>query len=170
DCEECPTAYTQLLQVYVDYPQGVTKLGNRYLYADYDLLEGKTYQYKVRSFTTDNLQSKDSNKVRRTAVTPAAPPVLEALSSPTGVVLAFVSLPPSEGSIVGYNIYRAKQGEKMPSSPLNAAPVAGTKYEDKSVLFGVRYSYWITTLEKVKGELVESTPSNEATGEMLERD
>ncbi|HJV66397.1 MAG TPA: hypothetical protein VJ550_11730, partial [Geomonas sp.] len=47
DCEECPTAYTQLLQVYVDYPQGVTKLGNRYLYADYDLLEGKTYQYKV---------------------------------------------------------------------------------------------------------------------------
>ncbi|HJV34404.1 LPS translocon maturation chaperone LptM [Geomonas sp.] len=170
DCEECPSAYTQLAKVYVDYPKEVTKVGNRYLYADTDLLEGKTYQYKVRSFTAEELQSKDSNKVRRTAVHPAAPPVLEAESTATGVVLSFVSIPPSDGAIVGYNIYRAKAGEKMPPSPLNATPVSGTKYEDKSVLFGARYSYWMTTLEKVKNETLESDPSNEVSGEMQERE
>jgi predicted small lipoprotein YifL len=170
DCEECPSAYSQLTKVYVDYPKTVTKMGNRYLYADVDLLEGKTYQYKVRSFTTDELESKDSNKVRRSAVHPAAPPVLEAESTTNGVVLSFVSIPPSEGAIVGYNLYRAKAGEKMPLAPMNATPISGTKYEDKSVLFGARYSYWMTTLEKVKGETVESDPSNEVSGEMLERE
>jgi predicted small lipoprotein YifL len=170
DCEECPSAYTQVAKGYVDYPSEISKVGNGYLYADHDLLEGKTYQYKVRSFTTDNLQSKDSNKVRRSAVHPAAPPVLEAQSTTDGVTLSFVSIPPSEGAIVGYNLYRAKAGEKMPGAPLNATPVTGSKYEDKSVLFGARYSYWMTTLEKVKGETVESEPSNEVSGEMLERE
>lgn len=170
DCEDCPTAYTQLARIYSDFPQGVTKIGNRYLYGDTDLLEGKTYQYKVRSFTTDNLESKDSNKVRRTAIIPPVPPVVEALPSAAGVVLAFVALPPPAGTIVGYNIYRSRAGEKMPLTPLNAAPVTGTKYEDKEVLVGSHYSYWMTTVMTLNGETVESAPSNEATGEIGERD
>jgi len=124
----------------------------------------------VRSFTTERSESKDSNKVRLTAVTPPLPPVLEALSSATGVVLAFVALPPEEGTFVGYNIYRAKAGGEMPLAPLNAAPLNSTTYEDKELLVGVRYLYTVTSVATIYGKAVESAPSNEAEGAISERD
>jgi len=182
DCEECPTAYSERARIDLDYLHGVWRIGNRYLFDDFDLRKGKTYQYKLRSFTKDGDQSKESNKARRTAVTPPLPPVVEAFSSATGVVLAFVSLPPEEGTLVGYNIYRGKPAKASaaetsakaiadePLVPLNTTPVTGTTYEDKELLVGVRYSYTVTSIAKVNGDTVESAPSNTAEGAMSERE
>lgn len=176
DCETCPSAYSQLARIDLDYLQGVRRVGNLFLVDDGDLKQGKSYQYKVRSFTTDGTQSRDSNVVRRSAVTAPLPPVLEALSSETGVVLAFVALPPEEGTLIGYNVYRSKMAETPATSPaelispLNATPITGTTFEDKGLLIGVRYSYIVTTLAAVNGETVESAPSNRAEGAILDRD
>jgi hypothetical protein len=170
DCEECPTAYSQLARIDLEYLQGVRRVGNGFLFEDYDLRRGKTYQYKVRSFNTEGVESKDSNKVRHTALPPPQPPVVEALPSPDGVVLAFVSHPPAEGTPLGYNIYRSRPGEEMPRSPMNMTPVSGKTYEDKSVVFGNRYSYTVTSIAIIKGETVESLPSNRVEGGMKERD
>jgi predicted small lipoprotein YifL len=170
DCEECSGAYSELAKVDLDYLQGVRRIGNRFLLEDFDLRKQQSYQYKVRSFTTEKTESRDSNKVRLTAVTPPLPPVVEALSSATGVVLAFVALPPEEGTFVGYNIYRAKAGGEMPLAPLNAAPLTGTTYEDKELLVGVRYLYTVTSVATINGKTVESAPSNEAEGAISERD
>ena len=176
DCEQCPGAYSQLARVELDYPQGARRTGNRFLIDDADLIKGKSYGYKLRSFTTKGAQSKDSNLARRSAVTPPLPPVLEALSSGSSVVLAFVALPPEEGAPIGYNIYRSASAEAAaeptaaPLAPLNAAPVAGPTFEDKNLLVGVRYSYTVTSLASVNGETVESAPSNTAQGAILDRD
>ena len=170
DCEECPTAYPQPARIDLDYLQGVRRTGNRFLFDDLDVKKGESYQYKIRSFTTDGTQSRDSNKPRRTLATPPRPPVLEALPSESGVVLAFVAPPPEEGSAIGYNIYRSKKGGEMPLSPLNAAPVTATSYEDRNIQAGVRYSYTVTSLAAVNGGTVESVPSNLAEGAMTERD
>jgi predicted small lipoprotein YifL len=170
ECEECPSAYARLARIDLDYLQGIRRIGNLFLFDDPDLQKGKSYQYKVRSFTTDGAQSKDSNKARRSALAPPLPPVLEALSSTTGVVLAFVAPPPEEGSLVGYHIYRSKKGGKMPLTPLNAKPFTGTTYEDKEPLVGMSYSYTATSVLTLNGETVESAPSNQAEGAILERD
>ena len=198
DCEQCPGAYSQLARVELDYPQGARRTGNRFLIDDADLIKGKSYGYKLRSFTTKGAQSKDSNLARRSAVTPPLPPVLEALSSGSSVVLAFVALPPEEGAPIGYNISRSASAEATadksarsaeatadmsatsaeaaaeptaaPLAPLNAAPVAGPTFEDKNLLVGVRYSYTVTSLASVNGETVESAPSNTAQGAILDRD
>jgi hypothetical protein len=170
DCEECQGAYSQLARVDLEYLQGARRSGNRMLLDDFDLKEGKSYRYKVRSFATDGAQSRDSNKVSRTAVYPPFPPVLEALSSTTGVVLAFVALPPEQGTLIGYNVFRSKKDVAMPLSPLNAEPITANTFEDKSPLLGVVYSYTVTTLAKVNGDVVESAQSNYAEGSMLERD
>lgn len=170
DCEECPSAYAELARVDLDYLQGVRRMGNRFLYDDADIKKGKSYQYKLRSFTADGTRSRDSNKARASALTPPLPPVLEALSSASGVVLAFVALPPEQGNFIGYNIYRSKEGGEMPLSPLNATAVTGTTYEDKDLVLGVRYSYTVTTLAALNGQLAESAPSNLAQGAILERD
>ncbi|MBJ6801627.1 fibronectin type III domain-containing protein [Geomonas propionica] len=160
DCEECPNAYKQLALVDLDLPEGARQVGSLWIYDDFDLKKGQTYQYKVRSYTKSGAQSKDSNKVRRTAVTPPLPPVLEAAGSPNEVTLNFVGLPPEQGTATGYNIYRSKKGEPMPLAPLNKAPLAGNTYQDKDVILGITYSYAVTSVATVDGQAVESASSN----------
>ena len=167
DCEECPSAYSQLAKVDLDYPQGARQLGNLWLYDDFDLKAGRVYQYKLRSFTTGRAQSKDSNRARRTVLIPPLPPVLEAQSSATEVTLSFVALPPEQGTLLGYNIYRSKKDEELPLSPLNPAPVTGNTYRDRLSQLGVSYSYAVTSVAELDGETVESAPSNLVEGTLL---
>src|SRR6185369_5894479 len=70
DCEECLGAYRELARIELDYLQQARRIGNVILFSDFDLKPDQSYQYKVRSFNTDGVQSTDSNKVRRTALTP----------------------------------------------------------------------------------------------------
>ena len=170
DCEECPSAYAERARIDLAYPQGIRRSGSLILFDDSDLKTGQSYQYKVRAFTFDGVQSRDSNKARHSALPPPPAPLLEALSSSTGVVLAFVAPPPGQGTLLGYNIYRGKKGGEAPLSPLNPAPVTGNTYEDKEVAVGVRYSYRVTSVAALNGESAESAPSNPAEGAMLERD
>lgn len=167
DCEECPSAYTQLARVDLQFPQGVRRAGGLWLYDDFDLKTGRVYQYKLRSFTTEGAQSKDSNRARHTALTPPLPPVLEALPAENEVVLNFVAIPPQEGSFVGYNIYRSVKGEELPLSPLNAKPITANIYQDRAARLGVTYSYSVTSVAAVDGETVESANSNVAEASLV---
>lgn len=169
DCEECAGAYPQMFKFDLEYLQGARRIGNLFLFDDQDITRGKTYQYKVRSFTADGALSRDSNLARRTVFTPPPPPVAEANFSETGVVLTFSAPQPAEGSLAGYNVYRSKDSSEMPLSPLNSAPLTGPAYQEEDLLVGVRYSYWVTTLATVNGEMVESAPSSPAAGSVIER-
>ncbi|GFO59151.1 lipoprotein [Geomonas silvestris] len=171
DCDTCPEAYTERARVGLDYLKDVTRAGNRYLFDDYDLKADQTYQYKIRSVSTEGTESRDSNRTRRRVVVPPLPPVLEAASSPSAVVLSFVAIPPEQGKLAGYNIYRGEAGKGLPLSPLNATPVSANVYEDKTPQIGVTYSYSVRSVALLPGgETVESAPSNVAEGSLQERD
>ena len=170
DCEECPTAYSKLARIDLDYLQGVRRVGDRYLYDDRDLVPGSSYRYKVRSFTTEGTQSRDSNKPQHRVITPPAAPVVEALPSTYGVVLAFVAPPPKEGKPVGFNIYRSTKGEDGQPRPLNVAPVTGSTFDDQTHLLGMSYIYTVTSVVALNGETVESVPSNGVEGALADRD
>jgi predicted small lipoprotein YifL len=168
DCEECPGAYAELARIDLDYLGQARRIGNLLLFDDHDLKRGSSYQYKVRSFTTDGTQSSDSNRARRRFHSPPLPPALKATSSDSSVTLAFTALPPEEGKLLGYNVYRCKSGAQMPLAPLTPLPVTGTSYEDKDLLIGVHYSYTVRSVAAtLEGETVESVPSNLAEGEMI---
>jgi predicted small lipoprotein YifL len=171
DCDTCPGAYAERARIGLDYLKDVTRSGNRYLFDDYDLKADQTYQYKVRSFSAEGTESRDSNRARRSVVIPPLPPVLEAASSPSSVVLSFVAIPPEQGKLVGYNIYRSQTGQPLPFTPLNLKPVPANIYEDKTPLIGVHYSYSVRAVAELPGgESVESAPSNVAEGTLQERD
>jgi hypothetical protein len=170
DCEECPTAYRELQRIELDYLKSVRRFGNSYIYDDYDVTRGKTYQYKLRSFMSDGTESKDSNKVRRTAMAAPPPPVLEGASGPSSVALNFTSPPPQDGTFAGYNVYRSSVGAPIATAPLNAAPVTANAYEDKDVVIGKGYSYTVTSLATAKGETAESLPSNRFEGGLTGRE
>jgi predicted small lipoprotein YifL len=171
DCEECPSAYRLLKAVDPEYLQEVRRSGDLFLFSDAELRQGKTYQYKAVSLKKDGTMSRESNKARRKKVEPPLPPVLQAKSTPTGVLLEFVAIPfPEDGVIQGYNIYRRPQGEVMPLRPLNAAPVSGNTFEDLHPERGTVYSYAVRTVALVDGEGVESISSNETEGALTAPD
>lgn len=168
DCEQCPTAYSLLRTVDLEYLRDAERLGNRFFIHDNGVATGKTYQYKIISRKKDHTPSPESNKARLKKVQPPLPPVLQAVSGPTGITLEFVAIPPEAGSITGYNIYRSRNDEPLPSLPLTDQPITGNTYEDQRVRRGSSYRYIVRTVARIAGEAVESAPSNEVIGSLTE--
>ena len=169
DCEECTGAYRLLVNVDLEYPQGVVRNGSLFSFTDVDLETGKTYQYKIVSFKTDGAESKQSNLARRKKVTPPLPPVIAATPSETEITLTWqpVAAPP-KGSLLGYLVYRGTGDSPLLS--LRKKPFPETVFEDLGLERGVKYRYTVTAVAQVEGETVESDPSAAATGELSGRE
>ncbi|MRR57663.1 MAG: fibronectin type III domain-containing protein [Deltaproteobacteria bacterium] len=165
DCEECPNAYREVKLVDPEYLQDVLRSGSRYCFFDNDLLNGKTYQYKVISFEQDGATSKSSNKVRRSKALPPAPPEISAQQTPDGVTLQWKSpaLPP-DIALEGFTIYRKQANDLMPLSPFATVKSDTTTFADPQMEHGVLYVYAVRTLAKSGPDLVESDLSNEVKG------
>ncbi|MCM2359515.1 MAG: fibronectin type III domain-containing protein [Geobacteraceae bacterium] len=169
DCEECPSAYRQVVGVDLEYPRGVLVLGERYLFPDADLTTGKSYRYKAVSFKRDGTQSRDSNRAGRKMVAPPRPPMVQATPSPSGVGLEWQPPEaPANGRIEGYNVYRKRAGEEFYVAPLTGAPLRETTFEDRRLERGTGYDYAVRTVAVVEGETVESDLSNEVRGALTE--
>jgi predicted small lipoprotein YifL len=165
DCEECPNAYRQVKLIDPEYLQDVMRFGSRYCFFDSDLLNTKTYQYKVESFEKDGATSKSSNKVRRTKQVPPAPPVLSATKTPDGVTLRWKTPTPIPGeSLAGFTVYRKQANEVMPLSPIVTLKADSTSFADPHMEHGVLYYYAVRTVAKIGPDLVESNLSNEVEG------
>lgn len=169
DCEECPTAYRMVKSVDLEYPEGIALAGNKYIFTDDDVAEGKTYRYKVLSYKKDGSISRPSNKAGRKKVAPPVPPVIKSSSSLDSVALTWTgAVPPAIGRIEGYNIYRKRKGETVYLYSLNSAPVKQSTFEDKQLEWGSRYDYVVRSVATVDGGTVESVPSNEVNGALGE--
>jgi len=169
DCEDCPSAYRLEKSVDLEFPEGIGIAGTRYVYADADTVEGKTYRYKVVSFKKDGTVSPQSNKGTRKRVALPRPPVVTLSSSLNGVTLKWSGAqPPAGGRLEGYVIYRKRESETGYANPLNSVPEKGPAYEDKRVEWGSRYDYVVRSVAVVDGETVESAPSNEVRGALSE--
>lgn len=169
DCEECPSAYRQLVSVDLEYPQGVIVLGNRYLFLDDEPAEGKSYRYKVLSFKRDGTPSRPSNRAGRKKLAPPRPPTVQALASPSGVELRWQAPEaPANGRTEGYNVYRKRSGEGLYLTPLNGAPLREMVFEDTRLERGGRYAYAVRTVALIEGETVESELSYEVEGALTE--
>ena len=169
DCEECPTAYRLALAVDLEYPKGVMILGSQYIFFDEDTVIGKAYRYKIYSNNKEGAESRISNRAGKKKLPLPAPPELKASSSPISIELKWNANEASlKGSIIGYNIYRKKDGEAFLVFPFNPVPIRENVFEDTRVEPGVRYSYVIRTIVESDGETAESGPSNEVQGALTE--
>lgn len=168
DCETCPKAYRQVKLVDPEYLQDVHQLGSNFCFFDSDLFNEKTYQYKVVSFKTDGVTSKDSNKVRRTKAVPPAPAEITAIPTPDGITLQWKTPGPVPGSTLeGFAIYRKEPKEVMPLSPIAMVKSDVTSFADPHMEHGMLYHYAVRTVVKIGAELVESDLSNVVEGKFL---
>lgn len=160
DCEECVDAYRTVRTVDLDYLKDVRRFDSLYVVTDTGLAPGTTYQYRVVTVKKDGTESARSNPVRRTLLSAPAAPLLRATPVPAGVDLQW-EVAPAAGAPSGYNVYRRTAGDINSLTILNAVPVTGSRFEDRSAEKGVTYLYSVRVVVTTGDEPLEGMLSNE---------
>jgi predicted small lipoprotein YifL len=167
-CINCMTDYSLFRKLELDLlPQDVRRYGSLLVLQDANVQSGRIYAYRVSAVTAGSQEGALSAPATVNMVAVPLPPVLQAISQPTEIQLEFVGLPPAEGAITGYNVYRALKGEAFPLLPLNGVPLAGPRYVDMGLERGTAYVYGARTVIRLpSGSVVESRQSNEVEGKL----
>ena len=83
------------------------------------------------------------------------------------VRLRWTAAPPAAGyreaPIVGYNVYRAEEGQDFSPAPRNKEPVQGTEFEDREFEFDKTYRYAVSVVASAASPNAESHASQPAT-------
>ena len=170
-CPSCLEDYRLFRILYLDLlPESTQRHGNRLLFLDGEVSEGKTYSYSIVPFTKAGVAGSASPPAS-TAVVPALlPPVLQAESFPTEIKLTFAGQPPRDGTIIGYNLYRTTTKGLFSQFPINRELLNTHAYLDSGLLRGTRYYYSArSVVQLASGAQIESMASKEAEG-MLKDD
>lgn len=169
-CSACTADFSLFRRLFTDAPLtdgAVQRYGGRVLLLDSDVRVGDDYTYTVTPFTRDNIEGQASAPVRAGMVQPPPPPALKAHSEPTEIQLSFSAPPPGLGHLVGFNLYRAVQGQALPFLPLNREPLVGKEYVDIGLARNTGYVYVVRSVVMMpNGEFVESGSSNEVTAQL----
>ncbi len=161
DCSACPEAWRPLAGIDLEMPRSVERAAGLFFYRDRGVTPEIPTQYRIVARSASGGVSRSADTPLR-RVHPAPPsPSLKAALTPTAIALEPAVQLPAGGEPAGFNIYRRSAGAAWSPLPQNSAPVSGPAWEDRQVEFGSSYSYRATTLLRVGGELVESTPSQE---------
>jgi len=167
-CNSCTTDYALFRKLNIDLlPPDAQRYGNLLVVLDGKIRTGRSHTYRVSVITKDEQVGALSVPVSVSPVAAPFPPVLQAISHPTEIQLEFVGLPPAEGAIAGYNVYRTQKGEPFPHLPLNKVPLAGPRYVDAGLERETAYIYGARTVIRLpSGSVVESRLSNEVEGRL----
>lgn len=167
-CSDCIADYSLFRKLNLDLlSPGVQRYGNLLVLLDGSVQAGRTYSYRFTAVDKDGQEGALSAPVTAEMVPTLLPPVLQAISQPTEIQLEVVGLPPREGVIIGYNLYRSQKGEAFSFVPMNLEIVIGNRYVDIGLERGTTYIYGARTVMMLpSGNRVESSLSNEVEGKL----
>jgi len=170
-CRTCLTDYHLFRTLYLDVlPDDTHRSGSRVLLVDGEVTAGKKYSYRVVPFTKTGVSGPGSTPAATDVISAQLPPALQVESFPTEIKLTFAGVPPEDGSLVGYNLYRTITKGQYALLPINREALSTAVYIDSRLQRGVRYYYRVRSLVKRGSEtVVESLVSNEVEG-MLKDD
>ncbi len=158
-CPECRNPQYLLHQVDVGFYQSKERGSNRIYMWDHFVEPGVGYRYRIVPVTAREQAGADTTIHRPCFSAPPIPTALSARASDRQVVLNWDA--PSvederQGVLLGYNIYRSKQGEYFGTRPLNREPVRSTTYEDQDLSNNITYRYTVRSVIKEGGFILES--------------
>jgi predicted small lipoprotein YifL len=167
-CNSCMSDFLPFRKINLDLlPPGTQRYGNLLVLLDGNVQKGRTYTYRVSAVTKDDQEGTVSAPVAADMLASPLSPTLQAISHPTEIQLEFAALPPGEGTIAGYNVYRTLKGEAFPLQPLNRELLVGNRFTDVGLERGITYSYGVRTVVRLSsGGRVEGDLSNEVEGKL----
>ncbi len=170
-CDACTEDFGLVRTLYLHPLSGndVQRSAGQVLLLDVDVTEGESYSYRVIPFTADGIQGQASPVVTATMVASPPAPTLTAVPDPIQIELVMTPVSLTQGTLVGYNLYRALQGERLPYLPLNREPVSGPSYLDATLDRTQSYVYAARgVIRQPDGSLVESELSNQVLTRVTE--
>jgi hypothetical protein len=162
-CSSCTTDFIPFRKFNLDLlPPEAQRYDSLLVLLDGDVSAGRTYTYRVSAVSKERQEGSLSTPVAVAMESALLPPVLKVVSQPTEIQLEFVGLPPRDGVISGYNVYRSLRGDVFPLLPLNREPLAGKIFVDVGLERGTLYKYAVRTVVRLStGSRAESSLSNE---------
>lgn len=158
ECGSCEDGFSLLRTVYRDRPEQGQIVGRRVVLVDDDVKPGVRYRYAVVVMDGNGDDGARSDTVAATIIDPPVAPGLMVTAGPVEISLAITPSPvSSEYLVVGYNIYRWREQDAVPLTPLNREPISSLTYEDGGLERHQVYCYGVRTLVRTPvGSLVES--------------
>jgi hypothetical protein len=155
-CPECRNPQYLLQQIDVALYQRGERNSKRIYMWDHFVEAGSGYRYRIVPVTAKEQSGADATIHRPCFPAPEPPAALSTRTSDRQVVLnwdAPVVEDEVHGTLVGYNIYRCKQGEYFGPRPLNREPVSDAAYEDLNLANNTTYRYTVRSVVK-QGEFI----------------
>jgi len=128
------------------------------VYVDSGLTNGTAYYYSVTALAGSSSPYSEGAASPVVSATPAdttppeTPAGLQAVPSKAAVLLSW--LPSVDADLAGYILYRKGPGDEAPVR-LGSTPVKGITWEDRDVVAGASYSYYISAVD-------DASPPNES--------
>jgi len=162
-CPECIDRSTLLVSINPELPTPARRIADRYLFYDHNLVVGEGYQYKLIPRTADGAVGVPL-MLRQAYLRPvAAPEKFQAFAQDRSARLSWLPYAPAAGEqLLGYQLYRRRDGAEPAPNPLNSKPLQMTRYEDFSLENGTRYLYRVRALVKRGEQTIEGIASPEA--------
>lgn len=155
-CPECRNPQYLLQQIDVAFYRSKKRNSRRVYVWDHFVEPGTGYRYRIVPVTEKEQPGADATIHRPCFPAPEPPAALKAVGSDRQVVLSWAAPGVEEetpGTLVGYNIYRSKEGEYFGAHPLNREPVTSTTYEDQKLDNHITYRYTVRSVVK-QGEFI----------------
>ncbi len=162
DCPSCPDSWLLLTNIELDFPAGVKRSGNYYIYQDETVRPNSSIQYRLVAYSKNGGMSYPVTTVARKKVVAPPPPLLQAKAVPPAIHLTFAKQSAAGEGATSFNIYRRQKGEPASLLPINPLPLTTAAWVDEMPQYGRTYLYTVTAVSTENGQQVESAPSNEA--------
>jgi predicted small lipoprotein YifL len=170
-CRSCMTDYRLFQTLYLDHlPAAAQRLGSRLVVLDGDVSSGNSYSYSIVPFTADGIDGSSSPTVDVRMVPSLPAPALKAESFPTEIKLQFSIQALISGRLLGYNLYRSSGAGTRSYLPLNAEPLQGNEYVDRTLERGVKYRYSARALIMPETEDIAESAESDGVEGMLKDD
>ncbi len=163
ECPECIDRSTLLVSIDPELPKPALLSGKRYLLFDRQLQAGSGYQYKLIVRNRDGELSRPVILRQNYSEPLPAPTQLVATPRDRSVTLQWQAPPlAADDQLLGYLLYRSSDAT-MPLYPLNAQPLAESRYEDFNLTNGASYKYKLRALVQQGKQRIESLASEEVS-------
>ncbi|MBQ6668879.1 MAG: fibronectin type III domain-containing protein [Deltaproteobacteria bacterium] len=160
-CVECAASDLPLRDVDLEYLEGVMREDDRLTFKDRPPVADTGYRYRIVSVAA----SGRSDAASVDLVFVAAPPVPANLTvehRTEGLRVHWTPLTERQrtADFVGYNIYRRRVGEAVPSTPINDVVCLDSAFMDRNISAG-EYVYTVRSVWRVNNQRVESADSTD---------
>jgi hypothetical protein len=159
-CSECPAPWPLIARISPQLPAPARRIKQTYLFIDQGAAVGQVAHYRLTALDREGRASAPVELHQAWRTPDAAPELVRAVAGDRSVSLEWkASLVPEGATLLGYQLYRREAETEYSLLPMTIRPLEKPEFSDFGLVNGKVYTYRMTRLIEVDGDMFESLPS-----------